>query len=408
MRLKSMLILLAFFYGSTGFSQVTLMDINSWAYQLQNISISQISNNASFELIVIDYSADGTSESIFTSAQIDQIKSSGKKVISYISIGEAEKYRWYWDSNWDADEDGIPDAGAPEWLGHENPDWEGNYKVRFWYPQWQDIIFSYIDVIYSQGFDGIYCDIIDAYYYWSEEINEEPFADSLMIQFVLNIREHVSELTDDDFFIIPQNGEFIIEEANVSENLKTVYFEAIQGIGIEDIFFQGDLDENNPYSPDTERIEILQQYLANGNNVFSIEYLTEPDLIQQYLTAVEQYHFIPYATTRELDVLNDGLFDSSPTLVVNFNLPKTPKLFPIYPNPFNPTAKISYSIPSSNFVTLQVYDSLGKKINTLVSKFHEAGIYSLTFDTSELASGIYFYKLQVGNFVETKKCCVCY
>ena len=75
-----------------------------------------------------------------------------------------------------------------------------------------------------------------------------------------------------------------------------------------------------------------------------------------------------------------------------------------YPNPFNPSTKISYSIPKSCFVTLTVYDILGKKIQTLVSEFQNANIYSVNFDASKLSSGIYFYKLQAGDgFVETKK-----
>jgi len=79
-------------------------------------------------------------------------------------------------------------------------------------------------------------------------------------------------------------------------------------------------------------------------------------------------------------------------------------LFQNYPNPFNPSTKISYSIPKSCFVTLTVYDILGKKIQTLVSEFQNANIYSVNFDASKLSSGIYFYKLQAGDgFVETKK-----
>jgi len=289
-----------------------LSQITSWAYQLQNINISQIADSP-FELIVIDYSADGSDETKFTPEQISQIKNSGKKVISYISIGEAEDYRFYWQDEWL--------TNPPEWLGAENPDWEGNYKVRFWYPEWQNIIFSYIDTIHSQGFDGIYLDIIDAYYYWSEENPEEPLAASKMIQFVLNIRNHIS---GDDFFIIPQNGEFIIED--VSDNSKKMeYFNAIDGIGVEDVFFPGDVDENNPFNPDTERLEVLQEFLNNGKNVFSIEYLTESSLVQQYLTEVEKYNFVFYYTTRDLghfyepvygDVNSDGAVNAYDAVLV--------------------------------------------------------------------------------------------
>lgn len=75
-----------------------------------------------------------------------------------------------------------------------------------------------------------------------------------------------------------------------------------------------------------------------------------------------------------------------------------------YPNPFNPSTVISYSIPNSGDVSLNVYDILGREIQTLVSEFQNAGTYFVNFDASKLSSGIYFYNLQVGNdFVETKK-----
>jgi len=75
-----------------------------------------------------------------------------------------------------------------------------------------------------------------------------------------------------------------------------------------------------------------------------------------------------------------------------------------YPNPFNTSTKISYSLPTSGLVNLTIYDLLGKEIRILVSEFQSAGLYSINFNANKLASGIYFYNLQVGNdFVETRQ-----
>jgi hypothetical protein len=74
-----------------------------------------------------------------------------------------------------------------------------------------------------------------------------------------------------------------------------------------------------------------------------------------------------------------------------------------YPNPFNPITNIQYQIPELNFVTLKVYDVLGNEIATLVNEENPAGSYKVKFDGAELASGIYFYRLQAGSFFETKK-----
>jgi len=74
-----------------------------------------------------------------------------------------------------------------------------------------------------------------------------------------------------------------------------------------------------------------------------------------------------------------------------------------YPNPFNPATVIYFSIPETNFTTLKVFDVLGNEIITLVNGLSEAGIHSVEFYSSSLPSGIYFYQLHSGNFIETKK-----
>ncbi|MCU7494867.1 MAG: T9SS type A sorting domain-containing protein [Ignavibacteria bacterium] len=74
-----------------------------------------------------------------------------------------------------------------------------------------------------------------------------------------------------------------------------------------------------------------------------------------------------------------------------------------FPNPFNPVTKIRYQIPVSGFVTLKVYDMLGNEVSSLVNEEKSAGEYTVSFDGSRLASGVYFYKLTQGSFTDTKK-----
>lgn len=91
-------------------------------------------------------------------------KASGGRrlVIAYMSIGEAESYRYYWKPSWI--------SRPPSWLEEENPNWKGNFKVRYWDPAWQEIIFrgedAYLQRIQEAGFDGVYLDLIDAYEYF--------------------------------------------------------------------------------------------------------------------------------------------------------------------------------------------------------------------------------------------------
>ena len=100
--------------------------------------------------------------------------------------------------------------------------------------------------------------------------------------------------------------------------------------------------------------------------------------------------------------------DSTQHLVENLT-PKNYNLDQNYPNPFNPTTIIRYSVPdnlntsSGTKVTLRIYDILGKEIITLLNAEKQPGTYEIKFDGSKLASGIYFYKLNAGNFSQTKK-----
>ena len=78
-------------------------------------------------------------------------------------------------------------------------------------------------------------------------------------------------------------------------------------------------------------------------------------------------------------------------------------LFQNYPNPFNPATIINYQLPKASFVTLKVFDLLGKEVKTLVNEFQESGRYNVTFNANNLASGVYIYRIQAGNFIASKK-----
>ena len=85
------------------------------------------------------------------------------------------------------------------------------------------------------------------------------------------------------------------------------------------------------------------------------------------------------------------------------NLPKEFSLFQNYPNPFNSTSVIKYSIPKSSQVTLKIFNTLGEEIETLVNSEKPVGTYELNWNAANLPSGVYFYRLQAGDFVQTRK-----
>ncbi len=85
------------------------------------------------------------------------------------------------------------------------------------------------------------------------------------------------------------------------------------------------------------------------------------------------------------------------------SLPKQFLLNQNYPNPFNPSTIISYQLPTNGFVTLELFDILGRQVKTLVNERQTAGTHSVTFNASNLSSGVYFYRLTAGSYVQTKK-----
>ncbi|MFH1537112.1 MAG: MJ1477/TM1410 family putative glycoside hydrolase [Patescibacteria group bacterium] len=266
-----------------------LQKADSWVYQLQDASISALINT-NYDIVVMDYSKDGTDDEAYTRKQIKRLQNSGKTVLAYFSIGEAEDYRFYWDEAWDTD--------PPAWLGPENKNWSGNYKVRYWQNDWWDVgISPYLDRIKEAGFDGVYLDIIDGYEYWGNHGQGNKKSAKRMIKLIRKIRVNID--TNNNSIVCPQNGEAIIDEA--SKKYRKKYWKNINCIGIEDLFF------NSSKSDRAYRKKMLKRFSNHDVTILNVEYKKKKKK-SDYLTKVRNQKFsvIPYLAkpNRDLDSIN--------------------------------------------------------------------------------------------------------
>ena len=101
--------------------------------------------------------------------------------------------------------------------------------------------------------------------------------------------------------------------------------------------------------------------------------------------------------------INNIVFLGPTSVEEEENAPIQFELSDNYPNPFNPSTTIDFSLPSKYFVTLKIFDLIGREVATIVSAELEAGKYTRQWNAQGLSSGVYYYKMRAGNFVETKK-----
>ena len=301
-----------FFYSNADYEpneyEINGQTVSSFTYLLQFDSFDSREaattsmSESNYDLIIMEaYYTTENGGSAWTAAEITQIKSGDaeKLAIAYMSIGEAENYRPYWEDSWDANDDGVPDAGAPSWLDIENPDWEGNYKVKYWDPAWQTLIFgtdtSYFDMILAQGFDGVYMDIVDGFEYYEEKGDEE--AGQKMVDFIGALSDY-AKAKNPSFLIVPQNGEALADYSG--------YLEKVDGIGREDVLYNG--NNKHPREETDYADEFLADFRAAGKFVLEVEYPTNSYAIDQCYEHAKDQDYLCYVGPRDLDAIqiNDG------------------------------------------------------------------------------------------------------
>jgi len=248
----------------------------SFAYILQADSFAKTKPAAVAQLkeserdwIVLDAAFAG--DTPWEQADLDAIRTgkAGRKVVAYLSIGEAEDYRPYWQSEWVSN--GKRTAAAPVWLGIENPEWKGNYQVKYWNADWQKLVLPAIDDAMARGFDGVYLDIVDGFQtyeqgadgYLDDRMNPETKQTYRrdMVDWVKAIAAR-ARAKDPAALVIPQNGSQLVADND--------FVEVISAQGIEDLFTNG--KKLQPASHTDEILGHLKTLALAKKPVLLIEY----------------------------------------------------------------------------------------------------------------------------------------
>jgi hypothetical protein len=284
---------------------------------------------------------------------------------------------------------------------------------------------------YLSGLDipsliGLYENIIPQYY-----------NDSMMLRHVRNLKIE-SKIINSEYFSALDNVDEIIMNYNNPYELLYANIDKLRILGILDSNLQGtDNPHYNNYNTNKEIIDIIKNdFTVNKNNKLTFKRQNESksekseknksgkQIFENLYNRIQQ-DILNYDRNGKInkdkiitekiiyDLLSNNYLPDVPPISTKLKylqknqsdniIPKVYSLSQNYPNPFNPVTKINYELPKNGLVKLVIYDILGREVKTLVNELKTAGRYTIEFNGSQLASGVYFYRIQAGDFVQVKE-----
>ena len=275
----------------------TSTPIKSWGYQLQDLDLA-VAARSPFDLLVIDTTRDGSDDTALTAADLARLKrkpdGSRRRVLAYLSIGEAESYRSYWDKQWKRDK--------PAWLLGENPDWKENYAVCFWDPGWQAIMCgapdARLDRILAAGFDGVYLDKCDVFEdlkrRYKSAAASRPDIEGDMVQFIASLSAYAKARTP-GFMMVMQNAEDLLDNADLRATL--------DGVAKEELVYGCDKPEKLNSRDDFESSrDMLALMRTDGKLVLVVEYLNDHAKIDHAAEVLAPLGFVLYVSDKNRDL----------------------------------------------------------------------------------------------------------
>ncbi len=296
-----------------------------WAYQIQDIDHSGAVDalvKSRYDMLVLEPTRTDRNHKTFdTKGMVSRLHAtqgaSGKKriVIAYLDIGEAESWRYYWKSDWEAPT--TDDKGTPDFMIIPDPDgWAHNYPVAYWDPRWKDIIIhnkdSMLAKVLDDGFDGIYMDWVEAFVnkrivQEAKDAGKDPAEE--MIAFIREIRVF-AQARNPNFLVIAQNASSLAVG-------RPHYVKVIDAIAQEQIFYDGDADTGWDDGDACDHVvpkvgatysqafytKNLKVYSSAGLPIFNAEYACSQTKVKDAYTRSRQLGYMPYVSRRPLSRL---------------------------------------------------------------------------------------------------------
>ena len=265
-------------------------EVESWVYQLCNYKGDKLEQIAEsdFDLAVIDLSRDGESD-FFTHAEVEAVRKSGKIVLAYFEIGAIEDYRPEWND--------VPNDLKAGKVGG----WPKEQYVKFWDERWWPIVKGRVDQALKAGFNGAYLDMVTTY----EEIPKSGLKAEERARKMVDLIARISEYAkskNPTFKIVPQNCPELYTWAYWKPKPNEKYISAIDGLGMESVFYMA---HDKPANKDwcKENRDNALAIKNAGKLLLGVDYAKKPESIADAYKKQRAIGFVPYVSVEELDVV---------------------------------------------------------------------------------------------------------
>jgi cysteinyl-tRNA synthetase len=261
--------------------------VTTWVYQLQDYAYGRLDAlaRAPQQLAVIDLARDAGSD-YFTANEVAALRRSGKVVLAYFEIGSIEEFR---------PEYPVLRAHAHDLILNRWPEWPNEDFVRYWDERWWDLVMKpRLDQARKAGFDGVYLDTPLAYEQLDLSLVPGQTRDTLaraMVDLIARISRYARS-TKPDLLVVPQNSPELRRYPG--------YTEAIDGIGMEELFFQA-TDQGCTKDYCAENLAGARALRQAGKLVLAVDYATKPDNVRNACGRYRQEGFAGYVTTVDLN-----------------------------------------------------------------------------------------------------------